>query len=155
MLQFVSRVWQFSLRDRVHWRHCLDFPLHRLARFFSISSTRKYDPLRVIVTLVFAENPSLARCFGMICALSQWALHARTLLLNEYFSLKYYKATTFVESSLLGNCSLCFSGLFSSCKELSRTLEFLEKEIHFAFWRYLYFSEFYLQLVDPRQSRCH
>ena len=61
-------------------------------------------------------------------------------LLNEYFSLKYYKATTFVESSLLGNCSLCFSGLFSSCKELSRTLEFLEKEIHFAFWRYLYFS---------------
>ena len=74
-----------------------------------------------------------------LCPFEVSIAHADPLL-NENFSLKYYKATTFVESSLLGNCSLCFSGLFSSCKELSRTLEFLEKEIHFAFWRYLYFS---------------
>ena len=76
-----------------------------------------------------------------LCPFEVSIAHADPLL-NENFSLKYYKATTFVESSLLGNCSLCFSGLFSSCKELSRTLEFLEKEIHFAFWRYLYFSYF-------------
>lgn len=49
----------------------LDFPLHRLALFFSISSTRKCDPLGVIVNLVFAENQLLARWFGMICVLSK------------------------------------------------------------------------------------
>ena len=74
-----------------------------------------------------------------LCPFEVSIAHANPLL-NENSSLKYYKATTFVESYLLGNCSLCFSGLFSSCKELSRTLGFLEKEIHFAFWRYLYFS---------------
>ena len=74
-----------------------------------------------------------------LCPFEVSIAHADPLL-NENFSLKYYKATTFVESSFLENCSLCFSGLFSSCKELSRTLGFLEKEIHFAFWRYLYFS---------------
>ena len=74
-----------------------------------------------------------------LCPFEVSIAHANPLL-NENSSLKYYKVTTFVESYLLGNCSLCFSGLFSSCKELSRTLGFLEKEIHFAFWRYLYFS---------------
>ena len=88
--------WQGSLTQL-----CLDFP-YRLARFFSISSTWKFDPLRVIVTLVFAENPLLARCFGMICALSKWALHTRWPFVKRKFSLKYYKATTFVESYFLG-----------------------------------------------------
>ena len=74
-----------------------------------------------------------------LCPFKVSIAHANPLL-NENSSLKYYKATTFVESYLLGNCSLCFSGLFLSCKELSRNLGLLEKEIHFAFWRYLYFS---------------
>ena len=42
-----SPVW---VEQVAHWPYGLDFPPHILARYSLISSTRKRDPLRVIVT---------------------------------------------------------------------------------------------------------
>ena len=92
----------------VHWPYCLDFPSYILDRFFIISSTQK-GILFVLLSPssnILADKPQLAQSLFviMICA-SSWALHTRWPLVERKFllQLKYYEATTFVESYFLGS----------------------------------------------------
>ena len=99
----------------VHWPYCLDFPLHRLAQFFSISSTHKRVILFVLLSPkseIFAEKPHLARCLGGICALSKWALHTRWSFVEqkwhpELLRSHYFRRILFLGKLLKENCSLC------------------------------------------------